>query len=326
MNSKYSALTSNVKMLGNLLGNTIKEAHGEEILNKVETIRQLSKAARNGSQEDRQALINEIETLPDEQFIPVARAFSQFLNLTNIAEQYHTISRHCEEHVCEPDVIQSLFSKLAEQKISPDQASDAIKNLNIELVLTAHPTEITRRTMINKLVKINDCLSKLELTDIPHRERVKTERRLEQLIAQSWHSDVIRKQRPTPLDEAKWGFAVVENSLWEAVPEFLRELNDKVSTHLDEKLPIDARPVHFSSWVGGDRDGNPFVTHKITQQVLWLSRAKAAELYYADIQELISELSMTQANDTVREMANDNHEHIVPSSKSFAPYLRTPPR
>ncbi|GAM63780.1 phosphoenolpyruvate carboxylase [Vibrio ishigakensis] len=308
MNSKYSALTSNVKMLGNLLGNTIKEAHGEEILNKVETIRQLSKAARNGSQEDRQALINEIETLPDEQFIPVARAFSQFLNLTNIAEQYHTISRHCEEHVCEPDVIQSLFSKLAEQKISPDQASDAIKNLNIELVLTAHPTEITRRTMINKLVKINDCLSKLELTDIPHRERVKTERRLEQLIAQSWHSDVIRKQRPTPLDEAKWGFAVVENSLWEAVPEFLRELNDKVSTHLDEKLPIDARPVHFSSWVGGDRDGNPFVTHKITQQVLWLSRAKAAELYYADIQELISELSMTQANDTVREMANDNHE------------------
>ncbi|GAM56117.1 phosphoenolpyruvate carboxylase [Vibrio ishigakensis] len=308
MNSKYSALTSNVKMLGNLLGNTIKEAHGEEILNKVETIRQLSKAARNGSQEDRQALINEIETLPDEQFIPVARAFSQFLNLTNIAEQYHTISRHCEEHVCEPDVIQSLFSKLAEQKISPEQASDAIKNLNIELVLTAHPTEITRRTMINKLVKINDCLSKLELTDIPHRERVKTERRLEQLIAQSWHSDVIRKQRPTPLDEAKWGFAVVENSLWEAVPEFLRELNDKVSTHLDEKLPIDARPVHFSSWVGGDRDGNPFVTHKITQQVLWLSRAKAAELYYADIQELISELSMTQANDTVREMANDNHE------------------
>lgn len=308
MNSKYSALTSNVKMLGNLLGNTIKEAHGEEILNKVETIRQLSKAARNGSQEDRQALITEIETLPDEQFIPVARAFSQFLNLTNIAEQYHTISRHCEEHVCEPDVIQSLFGKLNANEISSEQASDAIKNLNIELVLTAHPTEITRRTMINKLVKINDCLSKLELTDIPHRERVKTERRLEQLIAQSWHSDVIRKQRPTPLDEAKWGFAVVENSLWEAVPDFLRDLNDKVSTHLDEKLPIDARPVHFSSWVGGDRDGNPFVTHKITQQVLWLSRAKAAELYYADIQELITELSMTEANETVRELAKDNHE------------------
>ncbi|GAB7219025.1 phosphoenolpyruvate carboxylase [Vibrio comitans] len=308
MNKKYSALTSNVKMLGNLLGRTIKDAHGEDILNKVETLRKLSKSARSGNQEDRQALINEIENLPDDQFIPVARAFNQFLNLTNIADQYHTISRHCEEQVCEPDVIQTLFSKLHSQDISKAEASEAINNLNIELVLTAHPTEVTRRTMINKLLKINDCLSKLELSDIGHSERVKTERRLEQLIAQSWHSDVIRQQRPTPLDEAKWGFAVVENSLWEAIPDFLRELDDRVSTHLDERLPIDARPVHFSSWMGGDRDGNPFVTHNITQEVLWLSRWKAADLYHADIEELITELSMTKCNDAVRELAGDSHE------------------
>ncbi|GEA51335.1 phosphoenolpyruvate carboxylase [Vibrio inusitatus NBRC 102082] len=308
MNKKYSALTSNVKMLGNLLGRTIKDAHGEDILNKVETLRKLSKSARSGNQEDRQALINEIENLPDDQFIPVARAFNQFLNLTNIADQYHTISRHCEEQVCEPDVIQTLFSKLHSKDISKAEASDAINNLNIELVLTAHPTEVTRRTMINKLLKINDCLSKLELSDIGHSERVKTERRLEQLIAQSWHSDVIRQQRPTPLDEAKWGFAVVENSLWEAIPDFLRDLDDRVSTHLDERLPIDARPVHFSSWMGGDRDGNPFVTHNITQEVLWLSRWKAADLYHADIEELITELSMTKCNDAVRELAGDSHE------------------
>ncbi|MEZ9549671.1 phosphoenolpyruvate carboxylase [Vibrio breoganii] len=308
MNKKYSALTSNVKMLGNLLGRTIKDAHGEDILNKVETLRKLSKSARSGNQEDRQALINEIENLPDDQFIPVARAFNQFLNLTNIADQYHTISRHCEEQVCEPDVIQTLFSKLSSQDISKAEASEAINNLNIELVLTAHPTEVTRRTMINKLLKINDCLSKLELSDIGHSERVKTERRLEQLIAQSWHSDVIRQQRPTPLDEAKWGFAVVENSLWEAIPDFLRELDDRVSTHLDERLPIDARPVHFSSWMGGDRDGNPFVTHNITQEVLWLSRWKAADLYHADIEELITELSMTKCNEAVRELAGDSHE------------------
>ncbi|GAD88001.1 MULTISPECIES: phosphoenolpyruvate carboxylase [Vibrio] len=308
MNKKYSALTSNVKMLGNLLGRTIKDAHGEEIFNKVETLRKLSKSARSGHQEDREALIHEIENLPDEQFIPVARAFNQFLNLTNIADQYHTISRHCEEHVCEPDVLQTLFSKLHSKEISKKEASDAIKNLNIELVLTAHPTEISRRTMINKLLKINDCLSKLELSDIGHSERIKTERRLEQLIAQSWHSDVIRQQRPTPLDEAKWGFAVVENSLWEAVPDFLRELDERVSTHLDEPLPIDARPVHFSSWMGGDRDGNPFVTHNITQEVLWLSRWKAADLYHADIEELITELSMIECNAAVRELAGDSHE------------------
>ncbi|SON50814.1 phosphoenolpyruvate carboxylase [Vibrio tapetis] len=308
MNEKYAALKSNVRMLGQLLGNTIQEAHGDAILEKVETIRQLSKSARGGNQDDRAHLIKEIENLPDHQLTPVARAFNQFLNLTNMAEQYHTISRHCESHVCEPDVINSLFSKLSQNNISKLDTAQAIRDLNIELVLTAHPTEITRRTMINKLVKINECLSKLELDDLSFKERNKTERRLEQLIAQAWHSDVIRQQRPTPLDEAKWGYAVVENSLWEAVPEFLRELDDRIENHLGEGLPIDARPVHFSSWMGGDRDGNPFVTHDITEEVLHLSRWKAADLYFNDIQELVSELSMTKCNDQVRELAGDEHE------------------
>ncbi|MFV0574647.1 MAG: phosphoenolpyruvate carboxylase [Vibrio sp.] len=308
MIQKYAALTSNVRMLGEILGATIQEAHGDAILEKVETIRKLSKSARSGSQQDRENLVEEIKNLPNEQLTPVAHAFSQFLNLTNIAEQYHTISRHCEEYVCEPDTINTLFSKLTSNNISKDEAAKAIKELNIELVLTAHPTEIARRTMINKLVKINKCLSRLEHSDLSPRERLKTERRLQGLIAQSWHSDVIRQQRPTPLDEAKWGFAVVENSLWQAVPEFLREFNDRVKDFTGEALPIDARPVHFSSWMGGDRDGNPNVTHPITAEVLLLSRWKAADLYLTDIQELITELSMTVCNDTVRELSGEEHE------------------
>ncbi|OCH31489.1 phosphoenolpyruvate carboxylase [Aliivibrio fischeri] len=308
MNEKYAALKSNVSMLGHLLGNTIRDAHGEELLAKVETIRKLSKTARAGSDEDRNALIEEIKSLPDDQLTPVARAFSQFLNLTNMAEQYHTISRHCEAHVCEPDAISTLFSKLSQSNVSKLDTAQAVRELNIELVLTAHPTEIARRTMINKLVKINECLSKLELGDISFSERDKTERRLEQLIAQAWHSDVIRQERPTPLDEAKWGFAVVENSLWQGIPEFLREFDQRLEGHLGEGLPIDARPVHMSSWMGGDRDGNPFVTHKITREVMLLSRWKAADLYLKDINELISELSMVKCTDEVRELAGDQHE------------------
>lgn len=295
-------------MLGHLLGNTIRDAHGEELLAKVETIRKLSKTARAGSDEDRNALIEEIKSLPDDQLTPVARAFSQFLNLTNMAEQYHTISRHCESHVCEPDAISTLFSKLNQSDVSKIDTAQAVRELNIELVLTAHPTEIARRTMINKLVKINECLSKLELGDISFSERDKTERRLEQLIAQAWHSDVIRQERPTPLDEAKWGFAVVENSLWQGIPDFLREFDQRLEGHLGEGLPIDARPVHMSSWMGGDRDGNPFVTHKITREVMLLSRWKAADLYLKDINELVSELSMVKCSDEVRELAGDEHE------------------
>ncbi|WP_462056541.1 phosphoenolpyruvate carboxylase [Vibrio cholerae] len=308
MNEKYAALKSNVSMLGRLLGQTIQAADGDVILAKVETIRKLSKSARAGNQADREQLIEEIKNLPNHQLTPVARAFNQFLNLTNIAEQYHTISRHCESHVNELDAIGSLFAKLAQKSVSKFDTAQAIRDLNIELVLTAHPTEITRRTMINKLVKINECLSKLELSDLSPKERHKTERRLEQLIAQSWHSDVIRQQRPTPLDEAKWGFAVVENSLWHAVPEFLRELDEQVKSYLGEGLPIDARPVHFSSWMGGDRDGNPFVTHTITREVLLLSRWKAADLYLTDINELVSELSMTKCNEAVRALAGEEHE------------------
>ncbi|WP_198595129.1 phosphoenolpyruvate carboxylase [Vibrio splendidus] len=321
MNEKYAALKSNVSMLGRLLGNTIQDAHGDVILEKVETIRKLSKSARAGNKADRDSLVEEIKNLPNEQLTPVARAFNQFLNLTNMAEQYHTISRHCEEHVCEPDVLQSLFSKLNQNDISKLDAAQAVRDLNIELVLTAHPTEITRRTMINKLVKINECLSKLELSDLSHKERVKTERRLEQLIAQGWHSDVIRQQRPTPLDEAKWGFAVVENSLWEAVPDFLRDMDGRLKDYLGEGLPIDARPVHFSSWMGGDRDGNPFVTHTITKEVLRLSRWKAADLYLGDVNELITELSMTKCNDAVRELAGDEHEAYRAILKSLRTLL-----
>ncbi|MGF1680970.1 phosphoenolpyruvate carboxylase [Photobacterium minamisatsumaniensis] len=308
MNEKYSALRSNVSMLGHLLGNTIKDAHGDDFLGKVETIRKLSKSARAGNQDDRAKLINELQNLPDEQLLPVARAFSQFLNLTNIAEQYHTVSRHCEENICSPDSIDALFGKLSSKDVSQFDSIQAVRDLNIDLVLTAHPTEIARRTMIHKLVQINKCLSNLELSELSESERQKVERRLEQLIAQAWHSDVIRKQRPTPLDEAKWGFAVVENSLWQAVPEFLRQFDEKLTNHLGEGLPIDAAPVKFSSWMGGDRDGNPFVTSKVTREVLLLSRWKAADLYLGDIQELVSELSMVKCNDLVRELAGDEHE------------------
>lgn len=89
-------------------------------------------------------------------------------------------------------------------------------------MLTAHPTEITRRTLIHKLVEVNTCLKQLDHDDLADYERNRIMRRLRQLIAQSWHTDEIRKIRPTPLEEAKWGFAVVENSLWEGVPAFTR--------------------------------------------------------------------------------------------------------
>ncbi|MEQ5186321.1 MULTISPECIES: phosphoenolpyruvate carboxylase [Providencia] len=302
MNQQYSAMRSNVSMLGKLLGDTIKDALGEDILDKVESIRKLSKSSRAGNEVQRQKLLMTLQTLTNDELLPVARAFNQFLNLTNVAEQYHSISPHGEA-ASNPVALQKLFGRLKEHDFSHDDIQKAVEELSIELVLTAHPTEIARRTLIHKLVEVNTCLSQLDHDDLADYERNNIMRRLRQLVAQSWHTDEIRKIRPTPIDEAKWGFAVVENSLWEGVPAFLREFNEQLEESIGAELPVEANPIRFTSWMGGDRDGNPNVTAEVTRHVLLLSRWKAADLFLKDIQVLVSELSMTEATPELRALA-----------------------
>ncbi|ACS84008.1 phosphoenolpyruvate carboxylase [Musicola paradisiaca] len=312
MNEKYSAMRSNVSMLGKLLGDTIKDALGENILDRVETIRKLSKASRAGSEKHRQELLTTLQNLSNDELLPVARAFSQFLNLTNTAEQYHSISPHGEA-AGNPGMLADAFRSLkSRDNLSDSAIREAVESLSIELVLTAHPTEITRRTLIHKLVEVNTCLSQLDHNDLADYERHQIMRRLRQLIAQYWHTDEIRRDRPTPVDEARWGFAVVENSLWDGVPAFLRELDEQLENAFGFRLPVESVPVRFTSWMGGDRDGNPNVTSEITRHVLLLSRWKAADLFLRDIQVLVSELSMTQCTPAFRQWLGCGEEEQEP--------------
>ncbi|QDJ12759.1 phosphoenolpyruvate carboxylase [Mergibacter septicus] len=293
MIEQYSAMRNNVSMLGYLLGETISEAQGSDILDLIEQIRVLSRNSRLGDNLARQELLDTLATISEDNIIPVARAFSQFLNLTNIAEQYQTVSRHHQDCSEQNRSLVSLCQRLKQHpEITDKEILQAVEGLLVELVLTAHPTEVTRRSLVHKYVEINKCLSRLENSDLTTSEEQEIKRRLLQLIAQAWHTNEIRTQRPTPYEEAKWGFAVIENSLWQAVPEFLRELNQTFEQHFSLSLPVNLAPVRFSSWMGGDRDGNPFVTAEITQQVIYLARWKAAELFLGDIQSLINELSM----------------------------------
>lgn len=305
MNEQYSAMRSNVSMLGKLLGDTIKDALGENILDRVETIRKLSKSSRAGNDAHRQELLTTLQNLSNDELLPVARAFSQFLSLTNTAEQYHTISPN-GEGANNPELLAKLFERLKQlPELNDNAIREAVESLSLELVLTAHPTEITRRTLIHKLVEVNTCLKQLDHNDLSDYDRNQIMRRLRQLVAQAWHTDEIRKYRPSPIDEAKWGFAVVENSLWEGVPNFLRELDEQVEASFGYKLPVDFVPVKFTSWMGGDRDGNPNVTSEITRHVLQLSRWKATDLFLRDIGVLVSELSMSECTAEVRELCGD---------------------
>jgi phosphoenolpyruvate carboxylase len=305
MTEQYANLRSNVSLLGQLLGKSISDHLGEAFLDKIENIRQLSKSSRAGSKEDGKRLVDVLANLTDNELLPVARAFTHFLNLANIAEQFHGISRHCDSGVCTPDPVQELIAKLKNSDISEEQMQQAVAGLKMDMVLTAHPTEITRRTLINKHTAINQCLSYLELTDISDKERDQILVRLEQLITQAWHTNDIRKNRPTPVDEAKWGFAVIENSLWEAVPQYVRELDKTLKDGLGISLPVDASPIKFTSWMGGDRDGNPFVTATVTKEVLITSRWVAVSLYLEDIQQLTTELSMDNCDPALRAIAGE---------------------
>ncbi|WP_299666390.1 phosphoenolpyruvate carboxylase [uncultured Psychromonas sp.] len=305
MTEEYANLRGNVSLLGQLLGKSISDHLGESFLEKIENIRQLSKSSRAGNNQDGERLIEVLSNLSDHELLPVARAFTHFLNLANIAEQFHGISRHCDTGVCAPEPLQQLISKLKNSDISEEEMQKTVAELKMDMVLTAHPTEITRRTLIHKHSAINQCLSLLELTDISDKERDQLLIRLEQLITQAWHTNDIRKNRPTPVDEAKWGFAVIENSLWEAVPQYVRELDKTLQDGLGISLPLDASPIKFTSWMGGDRDGNPFVTAEVTKEVLITSRWVAVSLYLEDIQELTKELSMDNCDPALRAIVGE---------------------
>lgn len=306
MTEQYANLRSNVGLLGKLLGKSIGEHLGKEFLEKIESIRQLSKSSRAGNQDDGNTLIEVLANLSDDELVPVARAFTHFLNLANIAEQFHSISRHCDSGVCAPDPINQLIAKLKNSNVSQESMQQTVNELQMDMVLTAHPTEITRRTLIHKHIAINDCLSLLEISETSEKERKQLLDRLEQLITQAWHTNDIRKNRPTPVDEAKWGFAVIENSLWEAVPLYVRELEDKLQQGLGLSLPTNASPIKFTSWMGGDRDGNPFVTAKVTQEVLLTSRWVAVSLYLQDIKQLTKELSMDNCDPILRAIVGEH--------------------
>ncbi|GAB3488706.1 phosphoenolpyruvate carboxylase [Marinomonas epiphytica] len=307
MNDRQASLRENVRLLGDCLGETMSNHLGEGFLEKVENIRQLSKDGRQTG--DSSALIAALEDLDDGEIVSVARAFNQFLNLSNIAEQYHRVHRRRtnESLGVYQNPIGDLLQRLAAQNHSAEQMVEALQTQSIELVLTAHPTEVVRRSLIRKYDNISNELEALDKDNILPLEETKHIRRLKEIITQAWHTDEIREERPTPVDEAKWGFAVIEQSLWQAVPRFFRQLDEQFSQYSqDEHLPLDLAPIRFATWMGGDRDGNPNVTHKVTKEVSLLARWMAADLYIKDLSELRSEFSMIQCNQALRDRVGDS--------------------
>ncbi|NKB98289.1 MAG: phosphoenolpyruvate carboxylase [Pseudomonadales bacterium] len=286
-----AVLRQDVRHLGEILGSVIANDRGEAFLGMIEDIRALAKSARNGGESDWRELSEFLANIPASDMVDVARAFNQFLNLANIAEQHH-LTRGARDQAVTLDL--------------PDHSDlvSALLKLDIELVLTAHPTEVLRRTMIQKYDSITELLA---IRDHEGETR-QNEAALTRLISESWHTDEIRQERPAPQDEARWGFAVIETSLWHALPEFLRELDSALVDRGLAPLPVEGAPVRVATWMGGDRDGNPNVTATVTNEVLMLARWMAADLFLRDIEALLASLSMRRCSSELRELVGDVDE------------------
>ena len=298
----HPALRRDVRLLGELLGDTEREQLGDRFISIVERTRRLAKDTRSQAEPDWNQLSDWLGEIPESDVINLARAFNQFLNLANLADQQHQVTVS-QDAASERNGWLATFSSLLDE-VDEDSLWKTLQALSVELVLTAHPTEILRRTLIQKYDAIAGELANLRSGGDQLRNQTAT--RLRRLIAEAWHSDEIRHHRPTPQDEARWGFTVIEHSLWQAVPESLRTLDEICLEKLGKRLPPSVTPITFAAWMGGDRDGNPNVTAAVTREVLLLARWMAADLFARDIEVLNASLSMTECTLKLRRLVGDD--------------------
>ncbi|MCA9562230.1 MAG: phosphoenolpyruvate carboxylase [Myxococcales bacterium] len=292
-------------MLGSMLGETLKEQGGEPLFRAVESVRTLAKAARSGDTQAGQAL----QALLSEADLPtlrdIARSFSLFLGLSNIAESHHRIRRR-RRRLQEPDATpqpgscDETFGRLLSQGHTTEEIFQAIVDSEIDLVFTAHPTQSTRRTLLQKHARIAWLLQERDWPDQTPLERELVHARLRTEVEACWLTDELRHTRPTPIDEVMSGLVLFEQTLWNTVPQFLRELDRALRHHTGKALPLDCAPIRFGTWMGGDRDGNPFVTAGVTEEAVALGRWMAADLYLKSITELRDQLSMAECSDELR--------------------------
>jgi phosphoenolpyruvate carboxylase len=309
----HKPLRDDVRLLGELLGQTLQAHAGRALFERVERVRALAKSGRSGHEHDFRVLADELRQMSTDEALPVARAFTHFLHLANIAEQHHRIRRR-RQYRADPDAppqrgsCEDGFARLIAEGVSPDALFDAVSALRIELVLTAHPTEIARRTLVHKYNRIARLLAKRDRPDLTAPERDALIDALQREIAGAWGTSDLRAERPTPLDEVRSGLIIFEQSLWEAVPEYLRAVDRALVATTGRSLPLDAAPLRFGSWIGGDRDGNPNVTPQVTRRACFLARWVAAEHYLQEIDALREELSLTASSAALRERAANASE------------------
>ena len=310
-------LREDIRLLGTFLGRVIRDQEGLTFYKIVERLRLLSKNTLLDKNKSKVFLkvSKEVKKLKPEDIFRVTRSFSHILNLMNLAESLDA-SRKLNEYenpyfknknqnIFIEDIIKNLFK---DRNISNKKIYEQATKLDIGIVLTAHPTEVKRRTLIQKYANLIELMEQRHLYKKYPSKILEIDRKIYTEITVIWKTDELKRSKPSPLDEAKWGLAVIEDSLWDTIPKVYKRLNDIFRKNLGKDLPRGYSPIQFGSWMGGDRDGNPNVTADITKKVILFSRWQAAKLYEKELTKLIQDLSMKECSPKIKKITGNSFE------------------
>ena len=297
--AKDAPLRADIRRLGDLLGETLTRLGGKRLFEIEEQVRGLCKELRtthSGEAEGR--LKRLLAGLSLDEAIGVIRAFSVYFQLVNIAEQYHRVRRkhfyelHTPDHPQRGSILETLRRLARENSHSIEEMQEAIDQLEIMPVTTAHPTEAARRTLLEKHRRVAELLARFDSPELPIRLREQLEESLASEVESIWLTDEVRQTQPTVFDEVNNGLYYFDATIFEIVPLMLEELERGLnSTFPGAKLKDGAAPLKFGTWIGGDRDGNPFVTPEITWDAILLAQRMALRKYLVSIADLGHRLS-----------------------------------
>mmetsp|Transcript_70824 Transcript_70824/g.178546 ORF Transcript_70824/g.178546 Transcript_70824/m.178546 type:complete len:977 (+) Transcript_70824:94-3024(+) len=324
-NTRATKFSEDVHFLGGILGDVL-EKQKPGILPAVTRLREPALVWRDSGIEQAEKerafkeLCKDVSRMSPEMLRDVTRACGHFLALANIAESRDATRTLRQLYFTEEDSSSSgkfasdalpakidscagTLDAILKEGVPPAKIFQILTQQRVEIVFTAHPTEVNRMEHLSKHRYVSELLAKREAMQggtATTFEKMQNERAIRRAVSAMWGSDVLRRSKPTPQVEAQEGLAVVQTSLWDAVPGFLRRLDSVLGAKCQQRLPLDATPMVFASWMGGDRDGNPNVTSKITREVVAMQRRQAALLYLRELNALRVELSVHECTQAVR--------------------------
>ena len=302
-----------VRQLGNLLGETIVEQEGQATFDLVEELRALTRAQRQGDQTAGPQIERLTEDLVSDLdgTLGVLKAFTTYFQLINLAEEQQRVrvirqrTAEAEENDRQmPETIAAAVNRLRRRGTEPSEVRRLLDEMLIKPVFTAHPTEAKRRTILLKLLDLTRLLRELDAHVLLPSEKKENWDQIREIVVSLWQSDVNRDRRPDVLDEVREGLYFFDTTLFELLPDIYGEVNSALDREFPESKVSDSGEeasgglptfLRYGSWIGGDRDGNPYVTQDVTEDALRQQKEQALELYRRTVVGMYGHLSVANS-------------------------------